>query len=259
MNRLDLLELLKGVQSGSVSLDRALNSLSQRSVAEMGFANLDLARGERQGVSEVVLGEGKTPEQVASIAERLAQEKRNVLVTRSNSAQYEATLEKVPDVQFHATARVLIHQSKEPVIKPGIIGVLCAGSSDIPVGEEAALTLEFLGNQVRRIYDVGVAGLQRILSHLEFLQEARVLVVIAGMEGALPSVVAGLTSRPVIATPTSVGYGASFNGVAALLGMLNSCGSGVTVVNIDNGFGAAFAANQINSLVTELTHEPGKG
>ena len=253
MNRLELLNLLREVQAGEVSLDKALNAISQRSVADLEFAKLDLARGERQGVSEVVLGEGKTPDQVAAIAHQLVESGCNLLVTRSNAAQFEKTRQKLPDVRFDPVSRILQYITKETPKKQGIIGTLCAGSSDIPVGEEVAQTLEFLGNEVRRIYDVGVAGLHRILSHLDFLQEARVLVVCAGMEGALPSVVAGLTSRPVIAVPTSVGYGASFNGVAALLGMLNSCGSGVTVVNIDNGFGAAFAANQINSLVTELS------
>jgi hypothetical protein len=211
---------------------------------------VDTHRALRQGFPEVIYGAGKTPEQVVKIAAKLLERESRVLVTRVEPAHARAMRRKFKNAVYHQLARCVTVQSKPLDKRPGVIAVICAGTSDLPVAEEAAVTAEIMGNQVERIQDAGVAGLHRILARLETLQSANVLVVVAGMEGALPSVVAGLVSRPVIAVPTSVGYGTNFGGVAALLGMLNSCGSGVTVVNIDNGFGAGYAASQINRLVT---------
>jgi NCAIR mutase (PurE)-related protein len=215
---------------------------------DLGFARVDLDRQRRCGFSEVVFGQGKTPEQVLAIARTLLEHGRTLLVTRATAAHAELVLSAWPTARWHAAARCITVEL-EPVPKlSGTIGVICAGTSDLPVAEEAAVTLEIFGNHVLRIADVGVAGLHRLLGERERLSACNVLIVVAGMEGALPSVVAGLVDKPVIAVPTSIGYGASFGGVAALLGMLTSCGSGVTVVNIDNGFGAAYAAAQINRL-----------
>ena len=201
----------------------------------------------RKGFPEVVLGEGKTPEQVAAIAERLVASGDRLLVTRAGIEMYRAIKERLPDAVYHAPARaVTLDRSKEPR-RPGV-AVCCAGTSDVPVAEEAAVTAELMGSAVDRMFDVGVAGLHRLLDKLERLRAAKALVVVAGMEGALPSVVGGLVDVPVIAVPTSVGYGASLGGIAALLAMLNSCASGISVVNIDNGFGAGFAASLINRV-----------
>ena len=199
----------------------------------------------RKGFPEVVLGEGKTPEQVAAIAERLAAGSDRLLVTRADIETYRAVKERLPDAAYHAPARaVTLDRSKEPR-RPGV-AVCCAGTSDVPVAEEAAVTAELMGSAVDRMFDVGVAGLHRLLDKLERLRAAKALVVVAGMEGALPSVVGGLVAAPVIAVPTSIGYGASFRGLAPLLAMLNACAAGVAVVNIDNGFGAGYLAAVIN-------------
>ena len=199
----------------------------------------------RKGFPEVVLGEGKTPEQVAAIAERLAAGSDRLLVTRADIDTYRAVMERLPDAAYHAPARaVTLDRSKEPR-RPGV-AVCCAGTSDVPVAEEAAVTAELMGSAVDRMFDVGVAGLHRLLDKLERLRAAKALVVVAGMEGALPSVVGGLVAAPVIAVPTSIGYGASFRGLAPLLAMLNACAAGVAVVNIDNGFGAGYLAAVIN-------------
>ena len=199
----------------------------------------------RKGFPEVVLGEGKTPEQVAAIAERLAAGSDRLLVTRAHIETYRAVMERLPDAAYHAPARaVTLDRSKEPR-RPGV-AVCCAGTSDVPVAEEAAVTAELMGSAVDRMFDVGVAGLHRLLDKLERLRAAKALVVVAGMEGALPSVVGGLVAAPVIAVPTSIGYGASFRGLAPLLAMLNACAAGVAVVNIDNGFGAGYLAAVIN-------------
>jgi NCAIR mutase (PurE)-related protein len=207
---------------------------------------VDTHRQLRQGFPEVILGTGKTPGQVAAIAERLVAGGHTLLVTRALPEAYEAVLRVVPGAAYHPEARIIALDQGETPRGQGTILVACAGTSDLPVAEEAAVTAEVMGNQVDRLYDVGVAGIHRVLQAQDRLRAARVLIVVAGMEGALPSVVAGLVSAPVVAVPTSVGYGASFGGVAALLGMLNSCANGVSVVNIDNGFGAACVASAIN-------------
>jgi pyridinium-3,5-biscarboxylic acid mononucleotide synthase len=240
--------LLERFRAGQLSAEEVVRAFQAAPVAELGFAQVDLHRSLRKGFPEVIFGAGKTPEQVVAIASKLVEREQQVLVTRITNAHAEALKQVFPEAQHHVAARCVTIVSKPLPKRIGTIAVLCAGTSDLPVAEEAAITADVMGNQVERLYDVGVAGLHRLLAKLEFIQRANVVIVVAGMEGALPSVVAGLVSRPVIAVPTSVGYGASFGGVAALLGMLNSCGSGVTVTNIDNGFGAGYAASQINAL-----------
>ncbi len=226
-------------------MDEALGRLRDLPYEDLGFASLDHHRTLRQGFPEVVLGEGKSPEQVAIIAQSLAAHSDRLLVTRADIEMYQAVKERVPDAVYHAAARaVTLDRSKEPR-RPGI-AVCCAGTSDVPVAEEAAVTAELMGSVADRMFDVGVAGLHRLLDKTARLRAARALVVVAGMEGALPSVVAGLVAAPVIAVPTSVGYGASFRGLAPLLAMLNACAAGVAVVNIDNGFGAGYLAAVIN-------------
>jgi len=224
-------------------------------VVDLGFAQVDLERAARKGFPEVIFGAGKTPHQVAEIATQLYQAHRRVLVTRIGPEHARAVRQRYRKAKHHIEARFITLQDSPLPKYPGYIAVLCAGTSDLPVAEEAALTAEFMGNTVHRLYDVGVAGLHRLLRRMDLLRNANVLVVVAGMEGALPSVVAGLVSRPVIAVPTSIGYGANFGGLAALLGMLNSCGSGVTVTNIDNGFGGGYAAAQINRLADDARRE----
>jgi NCAIR mutase (PurE)-related protein len=215
---------------------------------DLGFARVDTDRQRRCGFAEVVFGQGKTPDQVLAIAHTLLEHGRTLLVTRATAAHAEAVARVWPATRWHEAARCITVELEPAKKLQGTIGVVCAGTSDLPVAEEAAVTLELFGNRVERITDVGVAGLHRLLAERDRLSACHVIIVVAGMEGALPSVVAGLVDRPVIAVPTSIGYGASFGGLAALLGMLTSCGSGVTVVNIDNGFGAAYAAAQINRL-----------
>ena len=215
---------------------------------DLGFARVDTDRRRRCGFPEVIFGPGKTADQVAGIAKVILENEPILLVSRANEEQWRAVAALFPDARWHASARcITVERTKLPVLE-GHVAVICAGTSDTPVADEAAVTLEIFGNRVERFTDVGVAGIHRLLAVRDHLEAANVVIVVAGMEGALPSAVAGLVSKPVIAVPTSVGYGASFGGVAALLGMLNSCGSGVTVVNIDNGFGAAYAAAQINRL-----------
>ena len=221
------------------------------SFVNLGFARVDTDRHRRCGFPEVVFGAGKTPEEVVGIAEVLVEAHGLFLATRVTAAHYEALSAVFPEARWHERARCLSIERIPLPRRGGTVGVICAGTSDLSVAEEAVVTLEFFGNRVLRVNDVGVAGIHRLLAVRDKLEECSVLVVVAGMEGALPSAVAGLTSKPIVAVPTSVGYGASFGGLAALLGMLNSCGSGVTVVNIDNGFGAAYAAAQINRLVPE--------
>jgi NCAIR mutase (PurE)-related protein len=215
---------------------------------DLGFARVDLDRQRRNGFPEVILGIGKTPAQIAAIAERLVSRGQALLVTRTSREAFEAVRAVVPDAAFHEDARAItLKQGNIPPGK-GTVLIVCAGTSDLPVAEEAAVTAELMGNTVDRLYDVGVAGIHRLLREQQRLEDARVLIVVAGMEGALPGVVAGLIRAPVIGVPTSIGYGASFGGVAALLGMLNSCANRVAVVNIDNGFGAACIASSINHL-----------
>ncbi|HEY6232039.1 MAG TPA: nickel pincer cofactor biosynthesis protein LarB [Pyrinomonadaceae bacterium] len=213
---------------------------------DVGYARVDHSRSARQGFPEVVFGAGKTREQVVGIVERLIRQAPNVLVTHTDAATFGEVRNVVTEAEWHESAKLIRIQRDKTELGVGEIAVVTAGTSDIPVAEEAALTAEAMGNRVKRVWDVGVAGIHRVLAERSLLQSARVAIVAAGMEGALPSVVGGLVSVPVIAVPTSIGYGASFGGVAALLGMLNSCASNVTVVNIDNGFGAGFVASLIN-------------
>jgi pyridinium-3,5-biscarboxylic acid mononucleotide synthase len=227
---------------------RVLEALRARPFEDLGFARVDHHRSVRQGFPEVVLGLGKTPAQIAGIAAEIAGRGSTLLVTRATPAAYDAVRARVPQATYYADAAVITFRQQDIAPGKGTIVVAAAGTSDLPVAEEAARTAELMGNAVERVYDVGVAGLHRILGERARLASARVIVVVAGMEGALPSVIAGLVDVPVIAVPTSVGYGASFAGIAALLGMLNSCASGVSVVNIDNGFGAANIASLINHL-----------
>jgi len=247
----EAIELLERFRAGQANLAEVLRAFQAAPFETLGFAQVDSHRALRKGFPEVVFGAGKTPKQVVEIASRIWQKERRVLVTRVTDQHARALRRAVPTTIYHRTARCLTLEMAPLPKRLGVIAILCAGTSDLPVAEEAAVTAEIMGNRVERLYDVGVAGLHRLLGHLGQLQSANVIIAVAGMEGALPSVVAGLVSRPVIAVPTSVGYGASFGGVAALLGMLNSCGSGVTVVNIDNGFGAGYAASQINALAVE--------
>ena len=252
MNPAELRRLLEAVQSGALKTDvaheRLLEYLRQGPFEDLGFARVDHHRAIRQGFPEVVFGSGKTPEQVASIAARIVAASHTLLVTRTDAATYAAVRAVVPGAVFQSSARLIMFQQGHVPPGRGVILVVAAGTSDLPVAEEAAVTAELMGNRVDRLYDVGVAGVHRVLAEQARLTAARVIVAIAGMEGALPSVVGGLVSAPVIAVPSSVGYGASFGGLAALLAMLNSCATGVSVVNIDNGFGAAAVASLINHL-----------
>jgi pyridinium-3,5-biscarboxylic acid mononucleotide synthase len=244
----EAVDLLEKFRNGFVKRDDVVRQFQAAPVADLGFAQVDLHRSLRKGFPEVVFGAGKTPEHVLRIANKLLEREKRVLITRVILAHARLLQKKIKGAVYHEIARcVTVDRSSQPK-RPGTIAIVCAGTSDLPVAEEAAITADIMGNRVERITDVGVAGLHRLLARLDTIQKANVIVVVAGMEGALPSVVAGLVSRPVIAVPTSVGYGASFGGLAALLGMLNSCGSGVMVVNIDNGFGAGYAASQINAL-----------
>jgi len=241
-------KLIEKFRAGKISQKKVLAALGKEPVTDLGFAQVDQHRALRQGFPEVIFGAGKTPAQVVKIAAEILKGSDRVLITRIEPAHAKALKKKFKKAVHHGDARCVVIEKKKIKPRSGTIAILSAGTSDMPVAEEAAITAEAMGNRVQRIYDVGVAGLHRLLARVEDFREANVIIVIAGMEGALPSVVAGLVDKPVIAVPTSIGYGASFEGVAALLGMLNSCGSGVTVVNIDNGFGAAYAASQINAL-----------
>ena len=246
-----LRRLLGGLRSGEVSVEEALVELKHLPFADLGFAKVDHHRALRTGAAEAIFCEGKAVEQVVTIAKRLAQSHANVLATRATPELFEAIKATGLPAEYHPAARIVV-VNPEPQEGVGLISVLSAGTADAPVAEEAAVTCEVLGNRVERVSDVGVAGLHRLLEHFSLFQESNVIVVVAGMEGALPSVVGGLVDRPVIAVPTSVGYGASFGGIAALLAMLNSCAPGVSVVNIDNGFGAAQQANLINKLIVKI-------
>lgn len=244
---MDTREILSRVQSGEISVDDALRHLKTQPFEDLGYAMIDHHRAVRQGAGEVVYGAGKTAEQIAGICAHLAAAgAENILITRMSPDKAEYVRKAVP-LDYDPTSQVGVAAPKK-IERVGNIAIATGGTSDMPVAEEAARTAEALGSRVTRLYDVGVAGLHRLLSHLDLLESARVVIAIAGMEGALASVVGGLVSCPVIAVPTSVGYGASFHGVAALLSMLNSCASGVSVVNIDNGFGAGFLAHRINTM-----------
>lgn len=252
MNHQQVRDILEQVNDGAVSLDEAegrlVEMLRRIPFEDLGFARVDHHRVLRQGSPEVVFGAGKTPDQVAGIAESIVTAGQTLLVTRTDHAAYEAVTERVPDAIFHSEARAITYRTDTAPTGHGTILVLAAGTSDLAVAEEARVTAETLGNTTDALYDVGVAGLHRLLAERERLETARVIIAVAGMEGALASVVGGLVRVPVIAVPTSVGYGASFGGLTALLGMLTSCASGVSVVNIDNGFGAAASASRINHL-----------
>jgi pyridinium-3,5-biscarboxylic acid mononucleotide synthase len=240
-------ELLEAVRTGESSVDSALEALRSFPYQELGFATVDHHRSLRQGFPEVVLGMAKSAAQIVAIAQELLRGGSNVLVTRLEAEKAAQVVPVLSGARYDEVSRTLVVLQRPPERRGrGPIAIVCAGTSDLPVAEEAAVTAELMGNEVERLYDVGVAGIHRLLGRRDVLDRARVVVVVAGMEGALPSVVGGLVARPVIAVPTSVGYGASFQGIAALLGMLNSCAAGVTVVNIDNGFGAAVAASLIN-------------
>jgi pyridinium-3,5-biscarboxylic acid mononucleotide synthase len=248
LNTESIRKLFEEVRKGTTSPDDAVNRLRHLPFEDLGFAKVDHHRALRNGMPEIILGEGKTAFQVAGIFSRLAKHGGNVLATRANAKQFAAVKRKVGGVEYRELGRAIVLQKDSTKYGKGIIAVVSAGTSDIPVAEEAVVTAEVMGNQVQHFYDVGVAGIHRLLANREALTKARVVIVCAGMEGALPSVVGGLVGVPVIAVPTSVGYGASFKGMAALLGMLNSCASNVSVVNIDNGFGAGYVASLINRL-----------
>jgi pyridinium-3,5-biscarboxylic acid mononucleotide synthase len=246
MNSQALRRLFDQVRKKQLSADEAVNRLRHLPFEDLGFAKLDHHRALRQGMPEVILAEGKTPRQTAEIFSRLAAHGDNVLATRATEEQYRAVAAKVSEAEYRSLARAIVLKRDRKRYGKGVIVVVSAGTSDIPVAEEAVVTAETMGNSVQHIYDVGVAGIHRLLAHRGTLTKARVIIVCAGMEGALPSVVGGLVGVPVIAVPTSVGYGAAFEGLAALLGMMNSCASNVSVVNIDNGFGAGYVASLIN-------------
>jgi hypothetical protein len=252
MNRLQLRALLDEVRSGATTPELAheqlLQYLRQSPYQDLGFARVDHHRTIRQGFPEVVYGPGKSPEQIAAISEQIVNAGQNLLVTRTTREAYNAVHDRLPAASFHEQARTITLRTAPMPPGRGTIVVVAAGTADLPVAEEAVISAEIMGNTVDRLYDVGVAGLHRLLSEHARLTAAHVVIVVAGMEGALPSVVGGLVDAPVIGVPTSVGYGASFGGITALLAMLNSCASGVSVVNIDNGFGAAAIASAINHL-----------
>jgi NCAIR mutase (PurE)-related protein len=248
MDQEQLRGLLEQVRAGAVDVDGALDRIRHLPFEDLGYAKLDHHRALRHGLTEVILGQGKTPEQVSAIAVRLLDKSKNLLVTRADPAAAAQLKASFPDAEYFPLSGAVRVWRDRAIRGKGKLAVVCAGTSDIPVAEEAQVTAEIMGNQVEAVYDVGVAGIHRLIANSERLMEARVIVVAAGMEGALPSVVGGMVSVPVIAVPTSVGYGASFHGLAALLGMLNSCASNVTVVNIDNGFGAGYVASLINRL-----------
>jgi len=248
MNETQLRSLFEEVRAGAVEIDAAIHRVRHMPFEDLGFAKVDHHRALRQGMPEVIFAKGKTPEQVHAIAERLLEHAPNVLITRADRDCAALVTEKLPCAEHFPLSGVIRFWRDRTPCGKGRIAVVCAGTSDLPVAEEAQLTAETMGNEVDTIHDIGVAGIHRLMQNRERLTEARVIVVCAGMEGALPSAVGGLVSCPVIAVPTSIGYGASFNGLAALLGMLNSCASNVTVVNIDNGFGGGFVASLINRL-----------
>jgi len=248
MEKSELEKLLELFAGGKLSMEEVTERISAAGLEELGFATVDTHRSRRTGIPEVIYSEGKTPDQVAGIAFAMHQKGIPVLATRASREVFEAVAERIPGTIYHEIARIAIYQPEPPPLTRSYIAVVSAGTSDQPVSEEAAVTAEFLGNRVERIYDVGVAGIHRLFHRIELIRGASVVIVVAGMEGALASVVGGLVDRPVIGVPSSAGYGANFGGVTALLSMLNSCASGVSVVNINNGFGAACQAHLIHRL-----------
>jgi pyridinium-3,5-biscarboxylic acid mononucleotide synthase len=248
VNENNLRQLLLDIQNKRISIDIGVDTLRKLPFQDLDFARIDSHRGIRSGFPEVVLCSGKSISHIVAIMEKLTDGPGPVLATRATEDIFSAVNKIIPQVEYREQAKAIIYQPEPIPKRPGIILVLAAGTADLPVAEEAAVTADIMGNQVEKIYDVGVAGIHRLFAHLDKIMMASVLIVVAGMDGALPSVVGGLVNKPVIAVPTSIGYGASFGGLAALLTMLNSCAAGVTVVNIDNGFGAGYAASQINAL-----------
>lgn len=241
-------EILEKYKKGEIDLPEALEQFPDSGMEDMGFAVIDTNRQSRTGLPEVIYASGKTVEQVKQIAERMYQKGIDVLATRVTTEMFKAVKNVIPGAKYNELAKTIIYKENEELVTEDYIAIVAAGTSDLPVAEEAAETAMFLGNKVEKIYDVGVAGIHRLFHRLELIRKARVIIVVAGMEGALASVVGGLVDKPVIGVPTSIGYGANFQGLSALLSMLNSCASGVSVVNIDNGFGAACQASLINKL-----------
>lgn len=248
MNTIEIEKLLKDVKNGEKSIEEALEVLKNFPYRDLGFARIDHHREMRTGYPEIIYCAGKSIDQVREIFRVMSENESNVIGTRADQQMYEAVLSISADTVYYPVARIISLQKKKPAVPETNIAIITAGTSDIPVAEEAAITAELLGNNVLRIYDAGVAGIHRLVDKLPEIRKCRVIVVIAGMEGALASVVGGLVDKPVIAVPTSIGYGANFGGISALLAMLTSCSTGVTVVNIDNGFGAGFAASMINKV-----------
>ncbi len=248
MNQEQLLKILEDIKNGLINPAEALHLLKDFTVKDLGFAQIDTHRELRTGYPEVVFGQGKTPAQVRDIIKYMNTRNNNILATRVSEEVYHEVRKECPEAIYHPEARAITVKKVEIKVPDTFIAIIAAGTSDIPVAEEAAVTAEIFGNRVERVIDVGVAGIHRLYDKMKLIRQARVNVVVAGMEGALPSIVGGLVDKPVIAVPTSVGYGANFGGLSALLGMLTSCASGVSVVNIDNGFGAGFLASMINKL-----------
>jgi len=252
-------KILKEVRSGKIRIEEALEKLRFFPYSDLGFAKIDHQRSLRKGLAEVVYSPGKTPSQIVKIVERLSFYNHNILITKTNKKVYQAIKKREKKVIYYEKAKMIVVKKKELFFNPNkVILVITGGTADLPVAEEAVVTAKIMGNKVECLYDVGVAGVHRLLDNLEALLKANVLVVIAGMEGALASVIGGIVNKPVIAVPTSIGYGASFQGLSALLGMLNSCAAGVAVVNIDNGFGAGYLASIINQMGEEksIVHSP---
>ena len=248
MNTDQLQKILEKVRDGQITIEEGIASLKDYYYADLGCVKLDTHRETRVGYPEVIYCPGKTLDQIKTVVLAMSERNSNILATRAEENVFHAVQEVCPDAVYHSTAKIITIKKKETEVPEGYIAIVTAGTSDIPVAEEAAVTAEFFGNRVERIVDVGVAGIHRLFHNIDKIRGARVIIVVAGMEGALPSIVGGLVDKPVIAVPTSVGYGASFGGIAALLTMLNSCASGVCVVNIDNGFGAGYVASMINRL-----------
>jgi len=245
---MDIRDILEKYKNGGLELADALSQFAKRGIEDLGFANIDTERVHRTGIPEVIYASGKTTEQVRMIVQRMFEKGMDILATRATNEMYEAVKTIIPAAVYNQLAKTICYKHKEEICGNGYIAVVSAGTSDLPVAEEAAVTARFLNNKVETIYDVGVSGIHRLFSKWELIRNARVIIVVAGMEGALASVVGGLVDKPVIGVPTSIGYGANFQGLSALLSMLNSCASGVSVVNIDNGFGAACQASLINKL-----------
>lgn len=240
--------LIEDVKAGRVTTKEAIDALKSLPFEDLGYANIDNHRNIRTGYPEAIFSEGKTPAQVAGIVNYMMNKNSNIIATRASADVYRAVQEVAPEAVYHELSRMIVVKREERITSDHVIAVVTAGTADIPVAEEAAITAEVIGNKVDRIYDVGVAGIHRLFAKLDRIRKANVIIVVAGMEGALASVVGGLVDKPIIAVPTSIGYGANYNGLAALLSMLNSCATGVGVVNIDNGFGAGYLASNINRI-----------